>query len=348
MKINSPRVLALIIAALFSAIFSAGLIILCRVEGISFSPYFILVTLVVFVASFYLTQFFLYQFIIEKINIIYKSIHKTATGKTEKNFRFSDDILKTVNEEVSDWADEKSKEIERLTQMEVYRKEFIGNISHELKTPIFIIQGYILTLLDGGLDDPSINRKYLEKSEQSINRMITIVKDLETISGLEHGQLILKTENFEITSLIREVFETLEENASKKNIELQLKDGTPKTTLCNGDKEKIRQVITNLILNAVNYGNESGFVRLSIYDIDENWMVEVKDNGIGIEEKHIPRLFERFYRVDKSRSTQTGGTGLGLAIVKHIIEAHKQRINIRSTPGEGTIVNFTIKKAENR
>ncbi|PLX04058.1 MAG: two-component sensor histidine kinase, partial [Marinilabiliales bacterium] len=207
-----------------------------------------------------------------------------------------------------------------------------------------VIQGYILTLLDGGLEDPDINRKYLEKTEKSINRMITIVKDLETISRLEHGVLTLQQTNFDIFQVSTDIVESLEDRARKKGIKIVFKEGSNKKTMVHADPDRIRQVITNLIVNAINYGKEKGYVRIAFYDMEENIMIEIKDDGIGISEEHLPRLFERFYRVDKSRSMQSGGTGLGLAIVKHIIEAHKQTINIRSSSGVGTTIAFTLKK----
>lgn len=347
MKLNSPRSLALIISLLFVLIETLAFGILYWAENLSFSLYYPLLAIALtFILSFFISQYLIYNFVIRKAKLAYRSIHQAKENEDPRKFKYTDDILEEVNVDVQEWMDKKSSEIARLKQLEVYRKEFLGNVSHELKTPIFVIQGYILTLLDGGLDDPAINKKYLEKAEKSINRMISIVNDLEEISRMEHGQTTLKFSRFDIVSCAREVMESIERSASERNIKLALKEGHDKPFHVFADMNKIKQVLTNLITNAINYGNESGYVRLAFYDMEDNVLVEIVDNGIGISGEHIPRLFERFYRVDKSRSTQTGGTGLGLAIVKHIIEAHKQTINIKSTPGKGTAVTFTVKKAD--
>jgi two-component system phosphate regulon sensor histidine kinase PhoR len=228
--------------------------------------------------------------------------------------------------------------------MEVYRREFLGNVSHELKTPLFNLQGFILTLMDGGIHDPNVNVDFLEKSQKNIERMITIVEDLEVISRLETGEATPLLSNFSITVLVREVMEFLEPQASERNIKLMFAAEYNDNMMIRADKEKIRTVLTNLILNSVKYGTTGGRTKVSFYDMDENYLIEISDNGVGIEEKHISRLFERFYRVDKHRSRAQGGSGLGLAIVKHIIEAHDQTINVRSAPGVGSTFSFTLKK----
>jgi len=228
--------------------------------------------------------------------------------------------------------------------MAQYRKEFVGNVSHELKTPIFNIQGYTLTLLEGGLEDKRINTRYLSKIEKNINRMISIVTDLEAISKLEHGELTLRLSEFEPVELAKDIIDSLEDRAKEKSISMHLVTNYEKKVLVVADLEFIRQVFTNLILNSINYGKENGYVKVEFFDMDENLLIEVSDNGIGISEEDVPRVFERFFRVDKSRSTRSGGTGLGLAIVKHIIEAHKQTINVRSQIGIGTTLAFTLKK----
>ena len=215
---------------------------------------------------------------------------------------------------------------------------------HELKTPIFNIQGYVLSLLDGGLDDPEIRKEYLIRTDKNINRMIHIVEDLEAISKLESGELKLTLERIDIIILVREVFEFLDMVASKSNIKLMFGKNYEKAVFVNADKEKIRQVLINLIDNSIKYGNKGGTTTVSFFDMDENILIEVTDTGIGVEQNDIPRLFERFYRTDKGRSREHGGTGLGLAIVKHIIEAHNQTINVRSTIGIGTTFAFTLKK----
>jgi len=228
--------------------------------------------------------------------------------------------------------------------MEVYRREFLGNVSHELKTPLFNLQGFILTLMDGGIHDPNINFDFLQKSQKNIERMITIVEDLEVISRLETGEATPLLSNFSITLLVREVMEFLEPTATENHIKLLFAAEYNDNMQVRADKEKIRTVLTNLMLNSIKYGKEGGRTKVSFYDMDENYLIEISDNGVGIEEHHISRLFERFYRVDKHRSRAQGGSGLGLAIVKHIIEAHEQTINVRSAPGIGSTFSFTLKK----
>ncbi len=255
------------------------------------------------------------------------------------------DIISKVNEEVTEWAKDRREEIEELKKLEAYRREFLGNVSHELKTPLFNIQGYILTLLDGGLDDPSINKEYLERTGKNIERMISIVEDLEVISRFETGELKLDIINFDVVSLASDVIELLEVKAKKKNIRMSVARELEKPLFVKADKERIRQVLINLLDNSIKYGTENGKTKVSFFDMDENILIEVTDNGIGVDSKDISRLFERFFRVDKSRSREQGGSGLGLAIVKHIIEAHKQTINVRSTIGVGTTFAFTLQKA---
>ncbi len=242
------------------------------------------------------------------------------------------------------WVQDKKEEIDKLKESEIYRREFVGNVSHELKTPIFNIQGYILTLLEGGMDDPDINKEYLIRAEKNINRMISIVEDLETISQLESGQLKLQIEKFDIVLLVKEVIETLEIKAKKKSIKINFETNYILPILVFADRERIRQVLVNLIDNSIKYNNVEGTTKIGFFDMDENILIEVEDNGIGIPPDHISRIFERFYRVDKSRSRDQGGSGLGLAIVKHIIDAHNQNINVKSTNGIGTNFAFTLKK----
>jgi two-component system, OmpR family, phosphate regulon sensor histidine kinase PhoR len=284
-------------------------------------------------------------FILKKVDLLLQTV---------KNFRanadnpsphplYSRNNIDNLNLEIIAWAEDRKNEIERLKKLEVYRKEFLGNVSHELKTPIFNIQGYVLTLLDGGLEDPSINRNYLERAEKSVDRMITIIDDLEAISQLETGELQIEPERFDLIALAKDVAEAQEMKATAKGIILTLpKDSKP--VFVFADRFRIRQVFVNLIVNSVKYGKEYGETKIRLYDVGETIMVEIADNGIGIEKQHLPRLFERFYRVDKSRSREQGGTGLGLAIVKHIIEAHNQNITVMSTEGAGTVFSFSLKK----
>lgn len=300
----------------------------------------------IFITAFISAKFSVEKFIYEKIKPIYKTIHKLKSPK-EKGNKTKDteqDAISSVNQQVLQWVEDNKEEMETLRKTEAYRREFLGNVSHELKTPIFNIQGYILTLLDGGLEDPSINRDYLLRTEKSINRMIHIVQDLETISKLETGEAALVMTRFDIGLLVKEVFEFLELPAKSRSIILSYDKEYEKPIHVRADKEKSRQVLINLIDNSIKYGSENGNTRVSFFDMDDNILVEVTDNGIGVEQNDIPRLFERFFRIDKSRSREQGGTGLGLSIVKHIIEAHQQTINVRSTTGVGTTFAFTLKK----
>lgn len=306
--------------------------------------------LLIFLGSFLVIRFVINDFIYSKIKLIYKTIHNLKTPNTElKNIiSESDDAIETVNRDVVDWAETKQQEIESLRDLAVYRREFLGNVSHELKTPIFNIQGYIHTLLDGGLEDEDINRKFLIRADKSVERMISVVEDLEVISKLESGRLELKIEKIDILELVREVMEILEMKAQKRNVSIGFNTKYDRPIHVMADGGQIRQVYVNLMENAIKYGSENGNITLRFYDMDQNMLCEVADDGAGIEEHHIPRLFERFYRVDSARDRNAGGTGLGLAIVKHIIEAHGQTINVRTQTGKdsGTTFSFTLTKAK--
>jgi two-component system phosphate regulon sensor histidine kinase PhoR len=227
-------------------------------------------------------------------------------------------------------------------RIDTFRKEFMGNVYHELKTPVFNLQGYILTLLDGGLEDPSINRLYLERSAKNINRMISIVEDLETISRLETETIALKSERFDLRRMVEEVLDSSEVRAAGKRIKLTIATPGSGEMMVRADRKRIYQVINNLVINSINYGTEGGYTKVWMTLGPKKMLVEVEDNGIGIVEADQQRIFERFYRVDKSRSRDSGGTGLGLAIVKHIVEAHGHTVKVKSTPGRGTTFSFTL------
>ena len=296
-----------------------------------------------FLGAYYLIERFIY----DRIRVIYKSIHRL---KVDKNIQPRHVIKATsiadVQREVEEWSTEYNAELDQLRNLENYRREYIGNISHELKTPIFNIQGYISTLLDGGLEDKGINRSYLVKADKSISRMIAIIDDLETISQLESNQLTIKSERFDIITLAREIMESLEMKAKERNSTIYFGREYDKPIFVRADRLRISQVFSNLTENAIKYGSgKDGRVKVGFYDMDEVLLIEVTDNGPGISQHDLPRIFERFYRTDKSRSRHEGGTGLGLAIVKHIIEAHKQSVSARSTLGVGTTFSFTLKKA---
>ncbi len=299
-----------------------------------------------FALSFFLVKYFIDRFVYARIKPIYKTLNSFNTSNKENEKISGDDVLDEASKKVESWMNDRTKEIQHLKKMEKYRKEFIGNVSHELKTPVFNIQGYILTLLDGGIDDPEINKLFLKRTEKSIDRMISIIDDLEAISKLESGELKLEKETTDLHRLVEEIFELQDMRAKEKKIKLRFGDEFNKPVMVRIDKQRIHQVLSNLIVNSINYGKKKGETVVSVYDMDNRVLVEVKDNGIGISEKHLPRIFERFYRVDKSRSREQGGTGLGLSIVKHIIEAHGQTINVSSQTGKGTSFTFTLEKAE--
>jgi two-component system phosphate regulon sensor histidine kinase PhoR len=269
-----------------------------------------------------------------------KEIKKPSPWSRQSSLSFD------VGAEVSQWAIHKQDEIKRLKELEIYRKEFVGNVSHELKTPIFNIQGYILTLIDGGIDDNRINLLYLQRTVKSIDRMISIVEDLESINKLESGELTLNMENFNLVRLVEDVFEIEHMIAKDRKIKLVIDHKMDVPVMVYADKKRIMEVMSNLVVNGIKYGRKGGIVKVCFYDLNDQVMVEVKDMGIGIEKDNLPRIFERFYRVDKHRSREQGGTGLGLAIVKHIIEAHNQTINVKSQVDVGTTFNFTLLKAE--
>lgn len=298
-----------------------------------------------FALSFAMVNFFIKSLVSSRIKPIYQTIYGHTRNDEVDLKTDSDDVLSSVNQDVVNWMQDRTQEINELKQMEKYRKEFLGNVSHELKTPIFNIQGYILTLLDGGIEDPNINMRYLTRTERSIDRMISIIEDLEAISKLEAGELQLHPERFNLTQLVDDVFDLQEIRANEKDIVMKYGKRTKEQLFVKADKQRIFQVLSNLVVNSINYGKKGGTTEVNFYDMDNRIMVEVKDSGIGIAEENLPRIFERFFRVDKSRSTEQGGTGLGLAIVKHLIEAHGQRINVRSTLGKGTVFSFTLEKA---
>jgi two-component system phosphate regulon sensor histidine kinase PhoR len=347
MKNLTPFQLAILNSTIISLMVSV--IYLLFVVILTSSAWYMI--LIVF-ASTWLISYFVFSYTLEvfiyrKIKIIYKSIHNLKFQQDEPpmTINLKDDIIKEINTEVVEWARSKNIEVAQLKNTETFRREFLGNVSHELKTPIFNIQGYVHTLIDGGLHDEEINLKYLEKAAKNLDNLSNIVSDLEIISKLESGELPLNMSKFDICQLTQEVIDSLEMIASRHNISMSLKDTASQNIQVYADKEKIKQVLTNLISNSLKYGSENGRTLIGFYDMHENILIEISDNGPGIAQEHLPRLFERFYRIDKARSRQEGGSGLGLAIVKHIIEAHEQHINVRSTLNVGTTFGFTLKKA---
>lgn len=306
-----------------------------------------LVSLVVtFIGSYLLIRFVLESFIYRKIKLIYKFIYQTKATKREETYYkyiLPQKGIDEVREDVEQWAEQRSAEIELLKTNEAYRKEFLQNLAHEFKTPIFAIQGYVDTLLNGAIDNPEVRVRFLENAAKNVDRMVNLVEDLDEISKLESGQQPLYKEYFVIQDMIRETYETLSIKTSSRNIKYSIKKGCESPITVFADKEKIRQVIINLLSNAVKYGRNDGSIVASIYKTDgQHVLIELSDDGIGISEEHLPRIFERFYRTDRGRSRDVGGTGLGLAICKHIIEAHGQTMHVRSKLDVGTTIGFTL------
>ncbi len=345
---TSPRKLAFFVAVLLTLLIS----LLYYVVSLAFDEEhftireLLLIDIVMFITTYFILEYVLRKFIYDKIRLIYKTIRKRKLQIDEKApSARSGDLIREVNEEVEAWSKQHLKEVSLLKDQEAFRREYIGNISHELKNPIFNIQGYLYTLLDGDIDDPKLEKKYLKRANKNIERIIHIIEDLDTISELEVSDIKPHFTKFDVFALAKEVIELMEEKASSKKIETYFRTPHTSPVWVNGDPHKIKQVLVNLIDNAIKYSGKGTRIKVSFFDMDKNYLIEITDEGNGIEEKDLPRIFERFYRTDKARSRQTGGSGLGLSIVKHIIEAHEQTINVRSTPGVGTTFAFTLEKA---
>ena len=299
----------------------------------------------VFVVMALAALFIIRKYVAYKLKPIYSIVLSRDVHTNEIFSELRDKRVENIGEELTAWADTNDKEIARLKEAEHFRKQYLGNVAHELKTPIFNIQGYISTLLDGGLEDELINRKFLERAEKSIDRLINIVNDLDTISKLESNMNRLDMEKFDVVALAKEIAEQAEMEADRKGIKISVKgaENLPSQFWVLADKHFIGQVFVNLIINSIRYGKEGGTTRLRFRDMLDKILVEIEDNGQGIGKEDLPRVFERFYRTDKGRSREQGGTGLGLAIVKHIVEAHGERISVRSEPGVGSTFSFTLK-----
>lgn len=347
-RVNATQI-ALIASLILSASLAVFEFLLLYFLGVGMPWYF---HLFLFVVAFLLigaTFRFLYgRYIFENLSQIYSHILRLRTPKqVVRPFKENNrDITSEINRILIDWSNESREEIDQLKQVENYRRDFLSNVSHELKTPIFSVQGYIHTLIDGGIEDADINMHYLNKASKSIDRLISIVDDLESISRLEAGELIVEHRTFEIGELVKDVFDSLEIQAKDKHVKLTIAGNDEKHHYVYADKDMIRQVLVNLIYNSIKYGIQEGETIVRFTDMDDKVLIDVEDNGIGIGKNHLPRLFERFYRVDKSRSRDQGGTGLGLAIVKHIMEAHGESIQVQSEPGKGTAFTFTLRKSK--
>ena len=344
-KNPTPRQIALV-AALSTTLFIFIFILffIFKGGGMTHALILIVIPILCFVVSFFTVAYFIETFIYRRIKVIYKKIAESRSGAEipENNYNYN---LDEVEEEVEDWADKKNTEIATLTALADYRRNYIGNVSHELKTPIFNIQGFLHTLIEGGINDPTIKMNYLQKAAKNIERLETIVKDLDTISKLESGKMILDYQIFDIHKLVEEVFEELELKAKEKSIKLSFKEGANIGSMVRADRDNIHHVLVNLVENSIKYGKKSGQTKVSFYDMDKIILIEVSDNGIGISHAHLRHLFDRFYRVDTNRSREVGGTGLGLSIVKHIVEAHNQSVHVRSMENKGSTFGFTLEKA---
>jgi two-component system phosphate regulon sensor histidine kinase PhoR len=337
----SPRHLSAFTAALIAIPLAIGIYFLTNNWKIGLGG-----LLVIFAGSYALMLFTLENFIYRKIKLIYKLIHQTkATRKEEVYFKYilPQKSIDEVREDVERWGEKRNEEIELLKKNEEYRKEFLQNLAHEFKTPIFAIQGYVDTLLGGALDDISVRKKFLENTAKNVDRLVNLMNDLDEISKLERGEQMLYKQNFVVQDLIREVYESLSLKTHQSSMKAMIKKGCESPITVFADKEKIRMVLINIVENASKYGKPNGTIVASVYKTDEKHvLVEISDDGIGIEEEHLMRIFERFYRTDAARSRDKGGSGLGLAICKHIIEAHGQTIHVRSTLEVGTSIGFTL------
>src|ERR1700730_2575892 len=337
----SPKQLSAFTAVLLALPISLGIYFLTSSWIIGISS-----LVLIFSGSYGLIELTLEKFIYRKIKLIYKLIHQTkATKKEEVYFKYilPQKSIDEVREDVERWGEKRNEEIELLKKNEAYRKEFLQNLAHEFKTPIFAIQGYVDTLLNGAMEDMVIRKKFLENAAKNVDRLVNLMNDLDEISTLERGEQLLYKQNFVVQDLLREIFESLSIKTHNKNIRTSIKKGCESPVTVFADKEKIRMVLINLVENATKYGRQNGSIVASVYKIDEkNVLIEISDDGIGIEEEHLLRIFERFYRTDAARSRDKGGTGLGLAICKHIIEAHGQSIHVRSTPDVGTTIGYTL------
>lgn len=333
-------------------VFLNSLVVGITIAGVNFYfqhkwNYFWIALAISFVVSYVVFYFLIEKYVYSKIKIIYKLIHNLKLGKDLKEALgeyVTADPINDVEQEVKEWAREKKSEIDELRKQEQFRREFLSNISHEFKTPLFAIEGYVEALKDGAIDEPELAKKFLDKLSNNVDRLSYLIKDLNEISKLESGEIPIEYQKFELLALIKEVMESLELKAKKYQITMLLKAKYDQFTMVNADREKIRQVIVNLIDNSFKYGKEGGTTAITLFKLHDQILVEITDDGIGIEEKYLPRLFERFYRTDASRNRKIGGSGLGLAIVKHIVEAHQQTINVRSTEGLGSTFGFTLEK----
>ncbi|MEN9980960.1 MAG: hypothetical protein RL542_747 [Bacteroidota bacterium] len=340
---SKSALLISISTSLFGMILAKYMLKLEQHDVLTFGFVFFLFTLFF---SFLVLQYRVERFIYSRIKKIYDDVALLESSSFINQPITTD--METLSRKVKKFATDKKLEIEMLQVREEYRREFLGNVSHELKTPLFTVQGYIDTLLEGAMEDKNIRKKYLKRAEKGVERLIYIVEDLDMITKLESGDLHLEISEFDLVELIQNVLDLLEMKAEKKKIKLELENSFGKQFIVKGDKDKLQQVVENLVVNSIKYGKEGGLTEVSIVNLTKKkLLVRITDNGEGVEQQYLPRLFERFFRVDKSGSRSEGGSGLGLAIVKHIVEAHKQKIYVESEFGVGSEFSFTLDKAVN-
>ena len=311
------------------------------------TAYYILpVPFVVFGVTYGIFYWLMEKYINQKIKLIYRTIHAEKIGQPLASAKvdMNTDAFREVNRNVEHWAQDSRKEIESLKEKAKFKREFIGNLSHELKTPLTIIQGNILTLLEGAVEDKAVRERFLHKAADNVERLELLIRDLDRITNLESERDEIEPVNFELGVLAKQVAENLAGKARENEINIEVISRSNNDIMVIADRHKIDQVFTNLIINSIKYNQKGGTIKISFEELGDNILVEIKDTGIGIKEQHLTRLFERFYRVDTSRARHIGGTGLGLAIVKHIIDAHHQTINVKSVVGEGSVFSFTLKK----
>lgn len=344
MKTTKPSILILY-GSLFFSVISFFLALIVDFFLLTFSNTLLFsIPLVSGIVAYIIFYFLLKKFIYNRLSLIYRSIQLTNDFQPGQNPTI-DEVIERAESDVKNWKEDRTTEISKLKEQEQFRREFLGNLAHELKTPVFSIQGYISTLLDGALEDENINRSFLERANKATDRMVNILDDLDQIAKLEVEDLKPEMRSFDLIELIKETFETLELKAKEKGIHLELKKDYGSIHVL-ADRTKIGQVLTNLINNSIAYGKENGKTEINLLVFENLVTIEVSDNGIGIDQKHFPRLFERFYRVEKSRNRNEGGSGLGLAIVKNILDSHGQAINLRSTVNVGSTFSFSLEKSK--
>lgn len=349
MKSASPQLLTFIVASLLSFLLVTLDVLLAYSFDLKLALNFYLASFfVMFLVTFILLKQLQKRFVQDNLLQIYKQIIKIRNPK--EVIRPIDENKVNVSTEINkvlyDWSNESKEEIDHLKQVEVYRREFLSNVSHELKTPVFSVQGYIHTLIDGGIEDANVNMHYLNKASKGIDRLISMVDDLESISRLESGELIVEKRTFDLLELVQDVVESIELQSKERGVTIKIESLENNPVYVYTDKDLVRQVLVNFIVNSVKYGVKDGQTIVRLTESEDKILVDVEDNGLGIEKVHLPRLFERFYRVDKSRSRDQGGTGLGLAIVKHILEALGESVQVDSEPGKGTIFTFSLPRSK--